>query len=171
LSFGRTGRKQIKKGNSLCNRKIVDPSTPKAAKVQKAMNHLERDILGPYEMPGNRISKGMYDALPLLWQVDPAVPEFPESGFTRREWDRDGVLTDPVDFFGGSRVEDLAALERGLGTASTVTRWRAAHPDIANTDEDCVIKTMRRIRESVGPAANDKIRGRGSTVILFFKRK
>lgn len=135
------------------------------------MNHLETDILGPYQMPGNRMTREMYDTLPLPWQVDPPVPEFPESGFTRREWDRDGVLTDGVDFFGGTEELSLAELEKGLGTASMVTRWRDAHPDIANTDRDCVVKTIRRIRELVGPDAGDKIKGHGSTVILLFKRK
>lgn len=113
----------------------------------------------------------MYDRLPLPWTVDPPVPAFPESDFVRLEWDRGGVLTDGADFFVGSREVSLEALEKGLGTSSMVTRWREAHPELAHTDEDCVVKTIRRVREALGPEAGDKIRAGAATVILLFKRR
>ncbi|KAL1963017.1 hypothetical protein VTN77DRAFT_8765 [Rasamsonia byssochlamydoides] len=153
-----------------CASIFCHPSTPNAAAVQQALDHLEKDILQPYKLPPNRPSRDMYDNLPLPWTVDPPVAAFPESGFVRHEWDRNGVLTDGADFFGGSREVSLQQLERALATANMVTRWREAHPELANTDEDCVVKTIRQIRQIIGPDAGDKIRVGGAVVILLFKR-
>ncbi|KAL1983787.1 hypothetical protein VTN96DRAFT_9873 [Rasamsonia emersonii] len=154
-----------------CSSLYCHPSTPNAAAVQQALGHLEKDFLEPYMLPPNRLTRDMYDHLPLPWNVDPPVPAFPESEFVRHEWNRDGVLTDGEDFFCGSREVSLEVLERVLGTGSMVTRWRDAHPELAHTDEDCVVKTIRRVREALGPESGDKIRAGVATVILLFKRR
>jgi trans-aconitate 3-methyltransferase len=121
-------------------------------------------------LPPNRISREMYDALPLPWTVVPPVPEFPESGFVRREWDRDGVLTDGKDFLGGGQQQTLDELERSLGTASMVTRWRDAYPELAYTERDCVRQTMAKIRQLLGEEAKTLRTGSG-TALLMFKRR
>lgn len=165
---------------------MTDPSTPNAAAVQKALFHLERDLLAPYELPPNRISRDMYDNLILPWQVDhettngekSLVEAFPESDFVRLEWDRDGILSDGEDFFLASNSENrgettLNDLGAGLGTASMVTRWREANPELVGTERDCVREMCAEIRRvmGVGDDKNPTLRVGSSVVLLLFKRK
>lgn len=135
------------------------------------MRDLEDRILAPFELPPNQLSRTLYDNLVLPWDLDSPSPSFHEEDFRRLEWDRDGVLSDPVDFFGGSKDIPLEVLEKGYGTGSTVTRWREAHPHLVDTEDDCIIKIIKQIREVIGHEAGDKIRGSTSTVLLLFKRK
>ncbi|OJJ47323.1 hypothetical protein ASPZODRAFT_132318 [Penicilliopsis zonata CBS 506.65] len=148
------------------------PSTPNADKVQEALSHLEDVVLKPYVLPSNQLSHDLYDSLPLPWTVEPVVSAFKESDFVRREWDRDGILTNGQDYAFGSDETSISRLERGLGTASMVTRWREAHPELANTDQDCVAVTMRQVREALGNTEADATFRTGqATVILLFKRQ
>ncbi|KAH8701651.1 S-adenosyl-L-methionine-dependent methyltransferase [Talaromyces proteolyticus] len=158
------------------------PSTPNAAAVQRALFRLEREVLAPYELPPNRLSRDMYDNLILPWQTgDSALSAaFPESDFVRREWDRDGILSDGKEFFGKSTADDpdagktmLSSLEKGLDTASMVTRWREAHPELVGTERDCVRETMEEVRRVMGVAKEEDvaIKVGGGTVLLLFKRR
>nr|POE75181.1 hypothetical protein CFP56_63416 [Quercus suber]POE94738.1 hypothetical protein CFP56_16975 [Quercus suber] len=65
----------------------------------------------------------------------------------------------------------LEMLEQGYATGSTVTRWRAANPQSAVTADDCIAKTIARIRKAIGPKAPQIIRGNASSVLLLFKRR
>lgn len=164
---------------------MTDPSTPNAAAVQKALFRLERDILAPYELPPNRISRDMYDNLVLPWQVkEPTTAgkslaeAFPESDFICLEWDRDGILSDGKDFFLASDSEakgetTLNDLGDSLGTASMVTRWREAHPDLAGTEKDCVRETCAEIKKLMGVRNDDnpRLKVGSSAVLLLFKRR
>jgi len=67
--------------------------------------------------------------LELPWATDPTQTAFPKDKSRRFDWDRGGVLSDGKDFFGGSHEYPMAVLEQALGTASSVTRWREAHPE------------------------------------------
>lgn len=98
---------------------------------------------------------------------------FPASEFQRLEWDRDGILTDGDQFFNFSNEKTLDELEKGLSTASMVTRWREAHLDLAETENDCVKQTMAKVRSAlgVGGTENPVITVGSATVILLFKRK
>ncbi len=58
-------------------------------------------------------------------------------------------------------------MQKKLGTASMVTRWRAAHPDLANTDKDLAIQTIQEIREAIG--GEELIMGHSCTLLLFKK--
>ncbi|PWY78018.1 S-adenosyl-L-methionine-dependent methyltransferase, partial [Aspergillus sclerotioniger CBS 115572] len=147
------------------------PATPNAQEVQKALFRLELDALGPYELPPNRISRDMYDNLPLPWDVEPAVSAFPQTDFVRHEWDRDGVLTNGEDFFFDGGEDTVQELEKGFDTASMVTRWREDNPHLVGTEEDCVRVAMREVREASGLKADEKLRTGSSTVLLFFKRR
>lgn len=140
--------------------------------VQKALFNLERDVLAPFELPGNRISRDFYDELPLPWTTgdDAIAKEFPKSRFVRMEWDRDGILTDGVDFFGGTAEVSLAEISAGLTTASMVTRWREAHPDIAGTDQDCVNQAMMKVRQALGTEGNPYLKVGSAITLLLFKR-
>jgi hypothetical protein len=125
------------------NTSVPDPSATNAGEVQRVLFHLERNLLAPYELPANRLSRDMYDSIPLPWDVSPPIISFPQSSFVRNEWDRDGILSNGEDFFGGTEQVSLDKLEAGLSTASMVTRWRAAHPELVGTSEDCATDYRR----------------------------
>ncbi|KAJ3962697.1 hypothetical protein N0V92_000591 [Colletotrichum tropicale] len=132
---------------------------------------LETDDLAQFELAPNVLSRTLYDDLALPWKLESAHPDFEESSYVRREWDRDGVLTDGEDFFGDSLEISLDILEKGYDTASTVTRWRAANPELAHGPDDCVKKTIAQLRKAAGPQSNGSIRGSTSTVLLLLKRR
>ena len=147
---------------------LVDSSKPNAALVQDAIFRLERKHLPQYELPGNRLSREGYQNVPLPWTVDPPITEFPQAGFSRVDWDRDGHLTDPDHFFLGDKQLTLAQIGKRLGTASMVTRWREAHPQQAGTEEDVVNVLVRDLRKTLN--RDDLITG-ASCHLLLFKRQ
>lgn len=111
----------------------------------------------------------MYDKLPLSWDLVPPITAFSASDFVRHEWDRDGILSNGDKFFGQTEETSLDELERGLSTSSMVTRWRNANPELADTDKDCVRKTMKKLREALS-GQETFIQGSG-TVLLLFKKQ
>jgi hypothetical protein len=92
------------------------------------------------------------------------------------EWDRDGILSDGKEFFGGeSKKITLAELAKSLDTASMVTRWREAHPELVGADNDCVRETMDEVRRALGESGeigneDVSIKVGSGTVLLLFKR-
>lgn len=148
------------------------PLTPNASAVQQHLSDLESNILAPYELLPNRISRLLYRTLPLPWSTPPTVGCFSPDSFVRREWDVGGVLSNGHDFFGGSHEDTLSSLESSLGTASMVTRYREANPETVGTDNDCVRATMRRVMKAMGIAAGEDgaIRYGGATALLMFKK-
>jgi hypothetical protein len=143
--------------------------------VQQALTYLEDDILGPYELSGNNISRKMYANLVMPWSINPPISAFPESSFVRREWNRDGKLgLGEDDFFGGASETTLEQLEQSLGTASMVTRWREAHPHLVGTESDCVLLTMKAVATAMGRSESKfgevKIKVGSSTTLLLFQR-
>lgn len=138
------------------------------AEVNNVLLRFEREVLAPFEVPGNRVSRDMYDNLVLPWIANPEQTDFPTESFCRDEWDRDGVLSDGNDFFGGSEERPLEKVEKGFGTASMVTRWRAAHPELAGTEKDVTKEMIATLR----PWLNGKgLRAGSSTVILLLKKR
>lgn len=133
------------------------------------MDEFRTEILDPYSMPGNRMSHNMYDDLPLPWAVTPAVPEFPQELFVRREWDRDGVLSNGKTFFGGGRATTVKRAMEMLSTASMVTRWREAHPELVGTKQDVVEQLGERVQAALGPGETTVTIGAGIVVLLFKK--
>ncbi|MCJ1431822.1 hypothetical protein MMC27_001177 [Xylographa pallens] len=144
------------------------PAHPSAPLIQAHLFDLERSVLAPYSLPALELSRNYYDALQLPWSSRPPIASFPASLFVRKTWDRDGVLSDGQDFFGGSEEISVDDLERQLGTASMVTRWRAAHPELVGTEKDCVKECGGRIREVVGEG---KFRVGGGTALLLFRKR
>ncbi|KAM0796858.1 S-adenosyl-L-methionine-dependent methyltransferase [Usnea florida] len=143
------------------------PSTPNVAKVEEALLHLKGTDLVPFELPGNRLAKDWYENLLLPWNCNPPVQDFLEAEFQRLEWDRDGKLSNPDHFFLGDETVSIEAAKKRLGTASAVTRWREAHPQLAGTEQDVVEKMTRGIKELLG---EDKIVFGRSCVLLLFKK-
>ncbi|KAH8657487.1 S-adenosyl-L-methionine-dependent methyltransferase [Tricladium varicosporioides] len=144
------------------------PDTANAQKLKEIMLHFERDILGPYGVAGNQHSAEMYDNLPLPWDVSPPVKEFTKSDYIKHDYDRDGILSDGKNFFAGAHNYSYEQAEKILGTASMVTRWREAHPDLANTDKDCVKIFLNELREASGNN-DDWLAGSATTILLFKK--
>ena len=130
---------------------------------------LERESLAPYALPGNIISMNMYDDLPLPWNISPPVSDFPQSKFVKLDNDREGVLSNGVSFFNNDEKESLDEIENGLGTASMVTRWRAANPELVGTDKDVVKVFTRELREALGGKQDWIVRGSGMAILLFKK--
>ena len=77
------------------------------------------------------------------------------------------MLSDGEEFFGSGEAVTTDELERQLGTASMVTRWRAAHPELTGTERDCVRECMDRIRGVVG---EERFRVGGGTALLLFRK-
>ena len=152
-----------------CASMFCHPSTPNAAEISKVLFELEYDILGPYELEGNRISQGMYDKLKLPWQVDPAVKGFDQTDFKRMEWNRDGKVEEGKDFLIGHK-ESIEEFERGMSTASMVTRWREANPRLVGTEQDCVRQIGRKLKEITGESFGEVTFGHGVVLLLFKKR-
>ena len=146
-------------------------TTPNHERVQKILLDLERNILAPFEVKGNRLSRDMYDQLPLPWTCDPFIKDFPETGFERYEWNRDGVPSNDGTFFCGVEREELDDLAKGLGTASMVTRWREVNRENLENGvvEDCVAMTVRRLKEAM--SGRDWIDGGSATALLIFKKQ
>lgn len=128
---------------------------------------LKGSNLVPFELAGNRLSSDWYENLLLPWNCSPPVHDFLETGFQRLEWDRDGKLSSPDHFFLGEETVSIEAAKKRLGTASAVTRWREAHPQLAGREQDVVEKMAREMRELLG---EDEIVFGRSCVLLLFKK-
>jgi hypothetical protein len=111
----------------------------------------------------------MYDDLQLPWDIPTPVTAFPKSLYVKHEYDRDGVLSNGVSFFGGSIETTVEKAKMGLGTTSQVTRWREAHPDLAGTDKDIVEVFAKKMLE-VLPGDPSKVQYGSGTAILLFKK-
>ncbi len=139
-----------------CSSLYVHPSTPNANALQEALYDLEDGMLSPYFHAGNVLTRNAYETLPLPWTIEGFESSFEKGSFVRKDWDRHGVPSAPdkADGTPGPYMmyEDvqLTYLERGLGTASAVIRWRDANPTKAHTEEDPVAITMKRLRERSG---------------------
>lgn len=139
----------------------VDPrTTPNAENVQAAWLELEREILLPFEMPGNKLVRELYRDLDMPWTIEAegeakqALDSFDRELSVRREFNADGQ-PDPDPMFAETngylvyRHANVGMLSKGLGTASPVTRWREAHKEQLDKGEieDCVSRMLRLMRE------------------------
>ena len=151
-------------------------TTPHAARVQTVLDALEHGRLAPYAAPGNVVSNGLYRELGMPWDAataegaaEGAGVAFPEHEFVRREWDVGGQVGVGQRFFRGHEVISLEDFAGGLATASMVTRWREAHPELVGTHEDVVAVTVRELREALG--GREWFEGGSATALLMLKRR
>ncbi|KAF7892988.1 uncharacterized protein EAF02_000526 [Botrytis sinoallii] len=148
------------------------PSVPNRSELLRIFLNLERNILAPYELLPNRLSRDMYDNLPLPWNIPHPIPSsiLPQSQFLKLDYDRDGILSNPEsdDFFFGGREVTLKQAEKSLETASMVTRWREAHPEAVGTEKDVLKMHMRELRKAMGE--NESMRTGSSTTIILVKK-
>jgi trans-aconitate 3-methyltransferase len=114
----------------------------------------------------------MYRELGMPWDMDvgPGGGDlgFPREKFVRKEWDVNGEVGVGEKFFRGHEVVSLEQFAAGCGTASMVTRWREAHPELVGTGEDIVSVTVRELREALG--GREWFEGGSATALLLFKR-
>ncbi|MCJ1314372.1 hypothetical protein MMC25_008054 [Agyrium rufum] len=146
----------------------VDPSTPNAKEVQGILFKLQRETLAPIEILGNRLSREMYDDLPMSWAIKPPIKALPKSSFTRRQWGRDGVLSNGESFFNDKREIGVDTSDKQLSTAGMVTPWREANPLLVGTDDDGVTAAMRELKAALGEASKFKT---GNAVTLLLSKK
>ena len=151
----------------------VHPSTPNAAAINAATGKIEEESLAPFFEAGNWLTRNLYSTIGLPWTVTPPAAGFDETSFYRREWGVDG---NEDSFFENKKmVLDMDTMEKMLGTASPVTRWREANPELAGT-EDEVIRRMRReverlLHEAGVEKGKEVVRGGEAGVLLMVKKR
>jgi trans-aconitate 3-methyltransferase len=147
----------------------VHPSMPNAAAIQASLDQIQEQHLKPYYAPGNLLTRNRYVDLPLPWTLAQPVPEFDESTFFRKDWDV------AENFFVGQPEVDLDTFEKMMGTASTTTRWRQAHPDAVGTERDVVRMLRREIERLLHEAGVEKgketVKGAMQGTLLMVKKK
>lgn len=151
----------------------IHPSVPNAAAINAVTGKIEEECLAPFFGAGNRLTRNLYLTIGLPWTVSPPVPDFDEKTFYRKEW---GVEGNDESFFQNKHmVFDMDTLEKLLGTASPVTRWREANPDLAGTENDVIRRMRREIERLLHEAGVEKgkelIRGGEAGVLLMVKKR
>ncbi|KAF2191227.1 methyltransferase domain-containing protein [Zopfia rhizophila CBS 207.26] len=154
----------------------VHPSMPNYAAIQAVMDELEERHLKAYMEPGNLLTRNLYADLPLPWTLEQQVPEFDESTFFRKEWNKGGLANAADDGYSlAQQTMDLDTLEKVLGTASPVTRWREAHPDAVGTERDVVRMVRREIERLLCEAGVEKgkeeVTGGVGAVLLMVRKR
>ncbi|KAG5297378.1 methyltransferase [Histoplasma ohiense] len=158
----------------------VSASVPNSAAIQTVIDAFEEEHLMPYMAPGNLSVNKHYADLELPWSLSttPAgrVAEFDEASLLHKVWDgSDG----DYDVDGKSLVKpvtvDMDTLEKMMGTASPVTRWRTAHPDAVGTERDVVRVFRRDIERLLHEAGVEKgkevVEGTQTGTLLIVKKK
>ncbi|KAG6363861.1 hypothetical protein INS49_008964 [Diaporthe citri] len=151
----------------------IHPSAPNAAAINDATAKIEEESLAPFFGAGNRLTRNLYSTIGLPWTVSPPVPDFDETTFYRKEW---GVEGNDESFFENKHmIFDMDTLEKLLGTASPVTRWREAHPELAGTENDVVRRMRREVERLLHEAGVEKgkelIRGGEAGVLLMVMKR
>ncbi|KAK3395300.1 methyltransferase [Podospora didyma] len=159
----------------VCGSRIDPAKTPNGAAIQAFGEKFDDEVLGPFQEPGSKHPRSYYRDLVLPWST--AVTEksvvddaFDEKTFYRKEWkgETDG------DYLVQLPTLTLDVSEKILSTASSIIRWRDAHPDKVGTEED-VLKVWRRgVEELLYEAGVEKgkelINGGVGGVLLMVKR-
>ncbi len=176
-AFYAAAAKVLKPGGTLamwtCTSLYAHPSTRNCEQVQAALSELEDGLLKPYYNAGTMITRAAYRTLDLPWTIRPVVPEFKENDFVRVDWDSGGVPSGPPMEDGAPgpflerTVVTLGDLEKGLGSASTVIRYREAHPEVVGTPEDPVTMTIQKMRDALG---GEELELRPSVHLLLMRK-
>lgn len=154
---------------------IVDPdTTANAAAVQREFDAIFQ-ILAPFETPGNRASRELYANLSTPWSVDGSelddsdradIAHFDQTLSERIEYNVHGrrepsLITEenPKGYLRAFRAP-LEILRQNIGTASQVTRWRAAYKEALGKGEveDVVDVVINKVRGAMmeGPNGRDR---------------
>ena len=166
-----------------------DPNTtPNAVKLQAFLKSFEEETLKPYELPGNRLARELYINLGMPWEcanrldagdeeLKKLLGDFDEQEFVRLEFNKDGHVPPGERFFAGEGIADFSRIRAMLGTASPVTRWRAANKEKLENGEiedvmDSMIRHIKEILEEVPEGkGRDWFESGGGTVVLVAKKR
>ena len=146
-------------------------TTPCSAQIQRILFELEQETLGPYQKAGNWNLMGLYKDFQMPWSLSVPCSSLPESTYRRQIWNEGGVAGDDGSYVCGERSMTLEETEQAIATISSVTRWREAHPQLANTNRDCVKAAFAKIRGILRPTGTEKITMVGPTVLVTVKKK
>jgi hypothetical protein len=114
---------------------------------------------------------GLYRDLKMPWELNSPCPEFEQEGYRRQVWNRDGQPSEDGSFLCGERWYSFDEFEKSIATISAATRWREAHPDIANTDKDIIRGAFKRLKDLLGPEGVEELCMVGPTVLVSVKRR
>lgn len=79
-------------------------SVPNADKINAAVKEIEEKEIVPYLMPGNLLTRNLYEDIGLPWTVHPPVPDFSESTFFRKVF---GNGDDDTPFFDAQALRSI----------------------------------------------------------------
>lgn len=149
----------------------VHDSVPNHVAIQKAIDDHEKEYLEPYFAPGNFLVRHLYRDLELPWNLEVPEEAFDEQKSFRREWD----WTEESNADSERPQITLEAVEKLLETASPITRWREAHPELVGTEKDAVkvlVADIKRLLHKAGvEEGKEVIRGVLGGVLLVVKKK
>jgi trans-aconitate 3-methyltransferase len=114
---------------------------------------------------------GLYHDLVMPWELSPPCTEFEREHYRRKIWNEGGKASEDGSFLCGERWTSFEEYEAAIGTISAATRWREAHPEIANTDQDVVKKAFAKIRGILEPEGVKELCMVGPSVVVSLKRK
>ncbi|KAF2016822.1 S-adenosyl-L-methionine-dependent methyltransferase [Aaosphaeria arxii CBS 175.79] len=143
------------------------PDMPNAEAVQAALDKHRFEYLRPYYARGNLLTRSRYRDLELPWTLAQPVSEFDESKFVRKE--------DNKEYYAGNSDIDMDTLERIMSTASPVTRWRQANPELVGTSKDVLAVLRREIEQLLQQAGvekgHERVKGSVRGALLVVKKK
>ncbi len=167
----------------------VDPnSTPNGAKLREFFKRFEEETIAPYELPGNRLTRELYINLGTPWQClnrvadeQPALEgllnKFDAEKFIRLEFNKDGDVPTGESFFAGRKRTNFQTMKAELGTASPITRWRAANKEKLEKGEieditEAMVRHAKQILEEVPEGkGRDWVEVGSALVVLVVKKK
>lgn len=126
-------------------------------------------------LPPSKLNANMYRGISLPWDDPTTAPLFDKTTFIHKTWDEDGILTNGSDFFSGSRKFTLAAFRDQSVTMNSVTRWREAHLELAETERDVIWELVEKLRDGLGRGKEEDLgdiwmEAGMSTVVVLVKR-
>ncbi|CZS95671.1 related to trans-aconitate 3-methyltransferase [Rhynchosporium agropyri] len=152
----------------------IHHSVPNSEALNAVLMDFEEEDLLPFFEPGNWLTRNLYVGLPLPWTLTTPVVEFDEESFLRMEWGT-GERDSEEFFTGGALTMNLDIMEKIIGTASPVQRWREANPETNGTEKDVVRRVRREIERLMGEVGVEKgkeiIKGSPKGVLLIVKKK
>lgn len=176
--FWRSAARVLKPGGTVAlwarTAMSIDPTkTPNGTAIEGIVDGVYRE-LEPFDRLGSILTRDLYVDLPLPWTLESPVKEFDKESLVRKEWNVNREYRDGEGDIGLGVAVTAEELEGLMGTNSSVTRWREAHPDKAGTEDD-LLRDMRRRVEAclaeVDVRAGDKVLRGGVAMVLLMVKK
>lgn len=125
---------------------------PNNDKVQQIMDHFTNVVLGPYVTHRHRLAQSGYLGLNMPWDQPETASLFEKGTLLEKRWYSTDSDARELGLFSGLAQNEwpLTAVKAMLGTMSPVISWREAHPDLADTEQDCVNVVIRELCDAIG---------------------